>query len=111
MIFCYKCTECDNVMEEVHRAGNAPASIMCPNCGANAARDYGSENKVIGDAKIANDNKYPYVSHRWADTDVAKDCRQVEVTLGKRGVKAKLPVIESKAHEANLAAKHGLKRE
>lgn len=67
--------------------------------------------RVYGNCQT-NDMKhvvYPYVSKRHAGTPLAKDCEQA--TIERKGVKMQAPIIRSAAHERELAAKHGLKRE
>lgn len=54
---------------------------------------------------------YPYASKVLAGTEAGRDCRAAVVPVGRKGHKARLPIVESPQHERNLMAKHGLERE
>lgn len=69
--------------------------------------------RVFGNCRV-NDRAhagYPYASKRLAGTAAARDCQHAVVPVGKKGHRANLPVVQSKKHERELMARHGLIRE
>lgn len=69
--------------------------------------------RVYGNCSVDDGahRQYPYVSKRLAGTAAAKDCEHKVVSVGQRGHRAKLPVVQSPQHEREIMARHNLVRE
>lgn len=100
MRYSYDCKKCGHQAEITKPVSQCRRDEPCPACGSLMHRDYQADNISFADAKATADSKYPYVSNR-----LPRDlpgCNHD--SLGK-------PIIESRAHERDVMAKHNLKRE
>lgn len=90
-----------------HQGHEIPLGPLDPAHAAVFTRVYGAGLQVRGETPA---NKYPYPSLRHAGRFSEEDAPHMDVTI--RGVPHKnIPIVQSPAHEAYLAAKYGLKRE
>lgn len=98
--YCYKCPECDARFEVRKSMAQVDEQEACPTCMVVVGvRDFQAENAGPS-AAVADWNKYPYVSKRLPKN--LEGC-----STNDKGQ----PVIVSKSHEREIAAKHGYRRE
>jgi putative FmdB family regulatory protein len=110
--YVYKCPKCSHGFEVTRPMSQATADTECPACEAAVTaegRDFSAEGGGISGYVSPFENMYPYVSKRLAGLPAAKDLKHVPVT--RKGITMMAPLIESKAQERSLMAKHGLTRE
>lgn len=106
MIYCYRCAACDARHELDLPIGTAPDTLAVdgvPSCCAgrkDLVRDYRAEHKVLATGKLANDAKYPYVSRRLPK-------RLPGCQTDSKG----LSVVQNKAHEREICARHEYHRD
>lgn len=99
MKYCYRCPECGPFDIEA-RMGKAPEALECDTCGGTCERDFAAEGGKVNSAYQSAGNNYPYVSHRLP--------RHLE---GCSCDKSGKPVITSRRHEMEVAARHGYTRD
>jgi hypothetical protein len=108
VVYCYECPACGVTFERTKPVARVAESEVC-DCGAVVSsdhRNYAAEGKQVNGMSHVT---YPYVSKGLCGTPAGASCQQVDVT--RNGITMKAPLIESAAHERNLAAKFGLVRE
>jgi len=100
----FGCTGCGHNEAHHHRITDAPAlgsTRRCSACGRSTSVRIPSI-AVVNIAKARADAKYPYVSRRWSNTELAGMCRE---DGGGH------PIVESRRHEREIMARTGLVRE
>jgi putative FmdB family regulatory protein len=110
--YTYRCPACDHGFEVAKPMAEVARAESCPKCRQPITaddRDYQAEGGGLSGYVSPFEGMYPYVSKRLAGTAAAKDLKHVSIT--RAGVTMQAPIIESKAQERSLMARHGLERE
>lgn len=100
MIYCYRCTQCDDVFEEDFPMGEAAEGVDCPSCTGHALRSYADEGNKVNSGAINASNQYPYTSLRLPRN--LPGC-----PTNEKGQ----PIITSKKHEREIMARHNYSRD